>query len=102
MTPEQTFEQLLGLGKSWRVVDARFYSESSTFLLKMVDMMELWPDQSERICTGMVCHDHVEPMQWQHLNVCKYECLIVCTLPRGRRWRRQQGVPFDSALGEAQ
>jgi hypothetical protein len=35
MTPEQTFGQLLGLGKSWRVVESRFEPESSTFFLKV-------------------------------------------------------------------
>jgi hypothetical protein len=35
MTPEQTFGQLLGLGKSWRVLEARFESDSSTFFLKV-------------------------------------------------------------------
>jgi hypothetical protein len=34
MTPEQTFGQLLGLGKSWRVLEVRFEAESSTFFLK--------------------------------------------------------------------
>ena len=33
MTPEETFGQLLGLGKSWRVVESRFEAESSTFFL---------------------------------------------------------------------
>ena len=33
----------------------------------------------------MTCYDHVEPMQWRHLNVFNKECVIVCALPRGRR-----------------
>jgi hypothetical protein len=40
MTPEQTCEQLLGLGKSWRVVEARFESEPPIFLLKVEETME--------------------------------------------------------------
>jgi hypothetical protein len=33
MTPEETFGQLLGLGKAWRVVEARL--EASTFASKV-------------------------------------------------------------------
>ena len=41
MTPEQTFGQLLGLGKAWRVVEAQFEPESSTFLLKVEETLYL-------------------------------------------------------------
>ncbi|MSU32506.1 MAG: hypothetical protein EXS25_07590 [Pedosphaera sp.] len=86
MTPEQTFGQLLGLGKAWRLVEARFEPECSTFfLLKVEETLELWPEESVRAGTPVVCHDHVEPMQWRHLNVFNKECVIVCALPRGRR-----------------
>jgi len=85
MTPEQTFGQLLGLGKSWRVVESRFEAESSTFFLKVEETPELWPEESARAGTPVTCHDHVEPMQWRHLNVFNKECVIVCALPRGRR-----------------
>ena len=85
MTPEQTFGQLLGLGKSWRVVESRFEPESSTFFLKVEETPELWPEESARAGTPVTCHDHVEPMQWRHLNVFNKECVIVCALPRGRR-----------------
>ena len=85
MTPEQTFGQLLGLGKSWNVVESRFEAESSTFFLKVEETPELWPEESARAGTPVVCHDHVEPMQWRHLNVFNKECVIVCALPRGRR-----------------
>ena len=85
MTPEQTFGQLLGLGKSWNVVESRFEAESSTFFLKVEETPELWPEESARAGTPVTCHDHVEPMQWRHLNVFNKECVIVCALPRGRR-----------------
>ena len=85
MTPEQTFGQLLGLGKSWKVVESRFEPESSTFFLKVEETPELWPEESARAGTPVVCHDHVEPMQWRHLNVFNKECVIVCALPRGRQ-----------------
>ena len=84
MTPEQTFGQLLGLGKSWRVVESRFEAESSTFFLKVEETPELWPEESARAGTPVTCHDHVEPMQWRHLNVFNKECVIVCALPLGR------------------
>jgi hypothetical protein len=51
MTPEQTSGQLLGLGKSWRVVESRFEAESSTFFLKVEETPELWPPMSSR-CSG--------------------------------------------------
>ena len=85
MTPEQTLGQLLGLGKSWRVVEARFETESSTFFLKVEETPDLWPEESARAGTQVVCHDQVEPMQWRHLNGSNNECVIVCALPRGRR-----------------
>jgi transposase len=85
MTPEQTFGQLLGLGKSWKLVESRFEPESSTFFLKVEETPELWPEESARAGTPVTCHDHVEPMQWRHLNVFNKECVIVCSLPRGRR-----------------
>jgi hypothetical protein len=33
----------------------------------------------------MVCHEHVEPMQWRHLNIFKNVCVILRAMPRGRR-----------------
>ena len=76
---------MLGLGKSWKVVESRFEPESSTFFLKVEETPELWPEESARAGTPVTCHDHVEPMQWRHLNVFNKECVIVCSLPRGRR-----------------
>jgi len=85
MTPEATFGQLLGLGKAWRVVEAGLEASSSTFVLSVKVTAELWPEESARAGTKVTCHDHVEPMQWRHLNVFNKECVIVCSLPRGRR-----------------
>ena len=67
------------------MVESRFEAESSTFFLKVEETPELWPEESARAGTPVVCHDHVEPMQWRHLNVFNKECVIVCALPRGRR-----------------
>jgi len=76
---------LLGLGKAWRVAEARFEASSSTFVLRVEETAELWPEESARAGTRVTCHDHVEPMEWRHLNVFNKECVIVCALPRGRR-----------------
>jgi hypothetical protein len=85
MTPEETFGQLLGLGKSWRVMEARLDSPTSTFVLKVEETSGLWAEESARAGTTATCHDHVEPMRWRHLNVFNKECVIECALPRGRR-----------------
>ncbi len=41
MTPEETFGQLVGLGKAWRVVEAQLEASSSTFLLKVEETPDL-------------------------------------------------------------
>jgi hypothetical protein len=102
MTPEETFRQLLGLGNAWRVVEARLEAGSSTFIMKVEEMPDLWPEESARTGTPVVCHDHVEPMQWRHLNVFKKECVIVCSLPRDRRSEDGKAVPCDPTMGGAQ
>ena len=102
MIPEPTFGQLLGLGKSWRVAELRFEPESSTFFLKVEETPDLWPEESARAGTPVVCHDHVEPMQWRHLDVFNKECVIVCALPRGRWGYDSKVYPSDPALGGTQ
>ena len=67
------------------MVEARLEANASTFVLKVEETSELWPDESARARTPVTCHGHVEPMQWRHLNVFNKECVIVCALPRGRR-----------------
>jgi hypothetical protein len=51
MTPEETFGQLLGLGKAWLVVEARLEASSSTFILKVEETAALWPEESTRAGT---------------------------------------------------
>jgi transposase len=85
MRPKETIRQLLGLGKAWRVVEARLEVGSPIFLLKVEETPDLWPEESARAGTPATCHDHVEPMQWRHLNVFNKERVIMCALPRGRR-----------------
>ena len=55
------------------------------FVLKVVETLELWQEESVRAGTPLTCYDHVEPMQWRQLNVFNEEWVIVCTLPRGHR-----------------
>jgi hypothetical protein len=75
MTPEDKFGQLLGLGKAWRVGEARLEASSSTFMLKVEETAASWPEESTRTGTPIVCHDRVESMQWRHLNVFNKEGL---------------------------
>jgi hypothetical protein len=60
MTPEETLGQLLGLGKAWRVVEARL--EALMFVLKEEETPDLWPEESARAGTPVICYDHVQPM----------------------------------------
>jgi transposase len=85
VTPEQTFEQLLGLGTSWKVIRTEFEAERNTFVICVTETEGLWAEESAKCGQTVTCYDHVEPMQWRHLNVFNKECVIVCALPRGRR-----------------
>ena len=62
MTPEQAFKQLMGLGKSWRLVEARFEPQSFTFFLKVEETPELWPEESIRWGIPATFPNHVEPL----------------------------------------
>jgi len=85
MTPEQTFEQLLGLGTSWKVIRTEFETKENTFVICVSETEALWPEESSKCGQPVICYDHVEPMQWRHLNVFNKECVIISALPRGRR-----------------
>jgi transposase len=85
MTPEQTFQQLLGLGASWKVVSTDFEVEQNTFVICVAETEALWGEESAKCRQMVTCYDHVEPMQWRHLNVFNKECVIVSALPRGQR-----------------
>ena len=67
MTPEETFGQRWGLAKPGVWMEARLEASSLTFVLKVEETAELWPEESARAGTPVTCHDHVEPMQWRHL-----------------------------------
>jgi len=85
MTPEETFEKLLGLGSSWKVMSTDYEVERNTFVICVAETEALWPEESAKCGQSVTCYDHVEPMQWRHLNVFNKECVIVSALPRGRR-----------------
>jgi transposase len=85
MTPEETFEKLLGLGSSWKVIRTDYEEENNAFVICVTETEALWAEESAKSGQTVTCYDHVEPMQWRHLNVFNKECLIVSALPRGRR-----------------
>ena len=92
MTPEETFEQLLGLGTSWKVIRTEFEVKENTFVICVSETEALWAEESAKCGQEVICYDHVEPMQWRHLNVFNKECVIVSALPRGRR--QQDGAIY--------
>jgi transposase len=85
MTPEETFHQLLGLGESWKVIRTEFEAKEQTFVICVQETDRLWREESQGCGQEVTCYDHVEAMQWRHLNVFNKECVIVCALPRGKR-----------------
>ena len=85
MTPEETFHQLLGLGQSWQVVRTDYEEANQTFVICVQETARLWEQESQQWGQPVRCYDHVEPMQWRHLNVFNKECVIVTALPRGKR-----------------
>ena len=85
MTPEQLFDDLLGLGQQWRVVRCEYTFD---------DGVSLWIEETERLWKGesvaagqqVTCYDHVSgELVWRHLNVFEHRCEIHCRLPRGQR-----------------
>ena len=63
MTPEETFGQLLGLGKAWRVAEVQLKASSSISVLKVEETAALWPEENSRTGTPVTWHDPVEPIQ---------------------------------------
>jgi len=69
------------------VVRTDYEIEQNTFVICVSETEALWPEESAKCGQTVTCYDHVEPMQWRHLNVFNKECVIVSALPRGRRSR---------------
>jgi transposase len=85
MTPEKLFQELLGLGLNWEVVESRFERESGTVFLEIRETSRLWESTRCPEEGGLVfCYDHTEVMTWRHLNVFQHRCEITCRLPRGK------------------
>ena len=59
MIPEETLGWLLELGKACRVLEAQIESEPSTWVSKVQETPELWPEQSARVGTPVVIHDQI-------------------------------------------
>lgn len=89
--PQEAFERLLGVGESWRVMRAEYEEATETFVICVEKTAKLWEEESARCGQSVSCYDHVEPVQWQHLNVFSQQCVIVSALPRGKR-HRDSGV----------
>ena len=85
MTPEKLFQELLGLGLSWEVIESRFERESRILFLEIRETPTLWESARCPKDGGLVfCYDHTEELTWRHLNVFQYRCEITCRLPRGK------------------
>lgn len=73
MIPEKAFAGLLKLGEEWAVLAAEYETEpAERFLIVVRDTEKLWPSLRcpETECGGdqVVCHEHVEPKPWRHLD----------------------------------
>ena len=80
------------------MISTDYEVERNTFVICVTETEALWAEESAKDGEAVTCYDHVEPMQWRHLNVFNKECVIVSALPRGRRsrkpmkaWRRCAG-----------
>jgi transposase len=86
------FQDLLGLGLNWEVVESRFDRKTGTVILEIRETPRFW--ESERCSKdgGLVyCYDHTEEIVWRHLNVFEHRCEIRCRLPR-KKCRQCGGV----------
>jgi transposase len=86
------FQELLGLGLNWEVVESRFDHKAATVILEIRETARLW--ESERCPKegGLgFCYDHTEELVWRHLNVFQHRCEIRCRLPR-KKCRQCGGV----------
>lgn len=84
MTVEETFHRLLGLDECWRVITASYEDEENRFVISVEETPQLWEAETKRVGWEVSCYDHVEELEWRHLNVFNKEAVIVCRLPRGR------------------
>jgi transposase len=79
------FQDLLGLGLNWEVMESRFECASGTVFLEIRETPRLWDCVRCPQEGGLVfCYDHTEVLTWRHLNVFQHRCEITCRLPRGK------------------
>lgn len=102
MTPEEAFRQLLGLGNSWRVLEAGLKGTSSSGSLRVEEIPELWPEESTRAGSpgGLprpCCGAAVATPERLKLRVCGGVGPAARTPQQPR-----QGIQCDSALVGAQ
>lgn len=55
VTPEETFDRLLGLGESWRVIRAEYEAEEQKFVICVEEMAKLWKEESARLGQRVSC-----------------------------------------------
>jgi len=63
----------------------------------------LWPKKNARAGAPVTCHDHIELMQWWHLNDFNNECVMVNDLAffgRDGDWRRLVGFREMDGFGK--
>jgi hypothetical protein len=83
---EDTFHQLLALDDNWRVITATYEEPQNRFVIQVEETAQLWKSETKRVGFEVSCYDHVEALEWRHLNVFNKEAVIICRLPRGRYW----------------
>ena len=61
MTPEKLFQELLGLGLNWEVIESRFERETGTVFLEIRETAKLWETARCPKDGGLIfCYDHTE------------------------------------------
>jgi len=85
MIPEKVFQQILALGKVWRVARMDYQEKEQRVLIRVEETPELWSQESCPHCAAKAVrgYDHAPERRWRHLNVCQLQSEIVCALPRG-------------------
>ncbi len=66
-------------------MSAIYEEAEDRFVIEVEETAALaWEEESARVGFAVRCYDHVEAMEWRHLNVFSKESVIICALPRGR------------------
>jgi hypothetical protein len=63
VTPEQTFERLLGSGESSRVAGTDYETGRNTYGICIQGTVALWPEEGAELSQTVSFRDHVKPMQ---------------------------------------